>query len=139
MRDGDYLVHLRNRIQAATGAARVVSDTSIIRLPDPDAFQVPVLNVHADYTDLSARQMLVESWDQGLGEADAAADLARLLAESIDAAPGAALYRQVLAINALAPDYRSRPHDLPLSRSARRIRSRARICASPNFREELVS
>src|SRR5262249_32891156 len=88
LRDGAYLVHLRDRIRAATGAARVVSDTSIIRLPDPDSFQVPVLNVHADFTDISARQMLVESWDQELGEAEAAADLARLIAESIDAPPG---------------------------------------------------
>src|SRR5258708_7912478 len=31
LRDGNYLFHLRNRIQAATGAARVISDISIIR------------------------------------------------------------------------------------------------------------
>src|SRR5512140_1849901 len=36
VRDGAYLVHLQDRICAATGAKRIVSDVSNIRLPNPD-------------------------------------------------------------------------------------------------------
>lgn len=135
LRDGKFLVHLRDCIRAATGAARVVSDTTIIRLPDPDSFQVPVLNVHADFTDLSARQMLVESWDQGLGEAEAATDLAWLMAESIDAPPGEARYPRVLAINAWRP-ITDPPHDLPLALCARNSIAPADLRVA-DFREEL--
>jgi hypothetical protein len=135
VRDGTYLVHLRDRIRAATGAARVISDTSIIRLPDPDSFQVPVLNVHADYTDVSARQMLVESWDQGLSEAERTADLERLVAESIDAPPGQARYGHVLAINAWRP-ITDPPHDLPLAVCAKNSIA-AEDLRVADFREEL--
>ena len=135
LRDGDYLVHLRDRIRAATGAARVISDTTIIRQPDPASFQVPVLNVHADFTDLSARQMLIESWDQGLGEAEAAADLTQLLAESIDAPPGQARYARVLAINAWRP-ITDPPHDLPLAVCAKNSIGLEDLRVA-DFREEL--
>jgi hypothetical protein len=135
LRDGDYLVHLRDRILAATGAARVISDISIIRLPNPDAFQVPVLNVHADFTDLSARHLLIESWDQGLGKAAAAADLAQLLAESIDAPDGAARYARVLAINAWRP-ITDPPHDLPLAVCAKNSIAPEDLRVA-DFREEL--
>jgi hypothetical protein len=135
LRDGAYLVHLRDRIRAATGAARVVSDTSIIRLPDPDSFQVPVLNVHADFTDISARQMLIESWDQGLGETESAADLRQLLADSIDASPGEARYSRVLAINAWRP-ITDPPHDLPLAVCAKNSIAREDLRVA-DFREEL--
>ncbi len=135
LRDGAFLVHLRDCIIAATGAARVVSDTTIIRLPDPASFQVPVLNVHADFTDLSARQMLSESWDQGLSEAEAATDLAKLLAESIDAPPGGARYPRVLAINAWRP-ITDPPHDLPLAICAKNSIAIGDLRVA-DFREEL--
>jgi hypothetical protein len=135
LRDGDYLVHLRDRIQAATGAARVISDVSVIRLPDPDAFQVPVLNVHADFTDISARNLLVESWDQGMTREDAAADLARLIAESIGAPAGKARYRRVLAINAWRP-ITDPPHDRPLALCAKNSIAPADLRVA-DFREEL--
>jgi len=135
LRDGDYLVHLRDRIKAATGAARVVSDICIIRLPDPDSFQVPVLNVHADFTDASARNLLIESWDQGLDKPEAAADLARLMAASIDAPPGKARYQRVLAINAWRP-ITDPPHDLPLAVCAKNSIT-AEDLRVADFREEL--
>ena len=113
-RDGHYLVHLQERIRAATGAVRVVSDVSNIRLPELDAFQVPVLTVHADYTAASARRLLTESRDRSLSIEAGTTDLRRLLAESIDAAPGRARYRRVLAINAWRT-ITDPPHDLPLA------------------------
>jgi hypothetical protein len=114
VRDGAYLVHLEERICAATGAQRLVSDVSNIRLPDPDAFQVALRTVHADYTADSARRLLSASWDRRLDAEEGLADTAALIAASLDASPGARRYSRVLAINAWRP-ISDPPHDLPLA------------------------
>jgi hypothetical protein len=114
VRDGAYLVHLQDRIREATGACRVVSDVANIRLPDPNAFQVALRTVHADYTAASARRLLAEVWDRRLGREDGLAETAALIAASLDAPPDRRRYSRVLAINAWRP-ISDPPHDLPLA------------------------
>ncbi|MDQ0472902.1 CmcJ/NvfI family oxidoreductase [Labrys wisconsinensis] len=117
-RDGPYLVLLQDVIREALGAAKVITDTSILRLPGPDAFQVPVTRVHCDYTAGSARRLLSESWDQTLGREAGLADTAGLMAESVDAAPGERRYGRVLAVNCWRT-ISEPPHDYPLAVCAR--------------------
>jgi hypothetical protein len=114
IRDGAYLVHLQDRIRAATGARQVISDVANIRLPDPGAFQVALRTVHADYTAASARRLLAQVWDRGVPQEQGLADTAALVAASLDAPPGEMRYSRVLAINAWRP-ISDPPHDLPLA------------------------
>lgn len=114
VRDGAYLLHLEDRICAATGARRLISDVSNIRLPDPGAFQVALRTVHADYTAASARRLLAQSWDRRLEQEEGLIDTAELIAASLDAPAEARRYSRVLAINAWRP-ISDPPHDLPLA------------------------
>jgi hypothetical protein len=134
VRDGAYLVHLQDRIRAATGAKRMVSDVSNIRLPNPDAFQVALRTVHADYTADSARRLLSESWDRRLDREDGLADTTALIAASLDASPGSRHYSRVLAINAWRP-ISDPPHDLPLALCASNSIDPGDVCAA-DFLEE---
>jgi hypothetical protein len=134
VRDSRYLIHLQERVCAATGAARVISDVSVLRLPDPQSFQVAIPTVHADYTAISARRMLLECQDRRLSTEDGAIDLQALVAGSIDAAPGAARYPQVLALNAWRP-VTDPPHDLPLALCARNSIAPEDLCVA-DFLEE---
>lgn len=113
-RDGIYLVILQEFIRASLGASRVVTDTSILRLPDPEAFQVPVLTVHSDYTPSSARRLLEESWNQKKSREDGLAETAELISQSLDAPRSDQRFSRVIALNAWRPISRP-PHDVPLA------------------------
>ena len=113
-RDGTYLVLLQELIGAALGASRVITDTSILRLPGPRAFQVPVLTVHSDYTPASARRLLEESWNQERSREDGLAETAELVSQSLDALATDRRYGRVIALNAWRPISQP-PHDVPLA------------------------
>ncbi len=115
VRDGVYLILLQELIRKALNASKVITDTSILRLPGPNAFQVPVLTVHSDYTPASARRLLEESWDQEQEREAGRADTADLLAQSLDCAVDAdRRYGRVIALNAWRP-ISEPPHDVPLA------------------------
>jgi hypothetical protein len=134
-RDGTYLVGLQEFIRASLGASRVVTDTSILRLPDPDAFQVPVLTVHSDYTPSSARRLLEESWNQEKSRKEGLAETAELISQSLDASPSDRRFRRVIALNAWRPISKP-PHDVPLAVCDRTTMSSGDIRVA-DFIEEL--
>ena len=70
MRDGAYLIGLQGFVKDTLKADRIISNTSVLRLPGRRANQVAVLLVHCDFTPKSARRLLAECWDQTLGWRD---------------------------------------------------------------------
>ena len=115
VRDGAYLVHLQDLVQSALGAAKVITNTSVIRLPGPKAFQVPVLMVHCDFTLKSARRLLGECMDHAKGHDDGMAETNTLIAQSVESVSEAdRRYSRVLALNAWRP-ISEPPHDVPLA------------------------
>src|SRR5688500_7529105 len=102
-RDGPYLVLVQELLRDSLNADKVITDTSILRLPGPRAFQVPVLTVHSDYTPCSARRLLEESWDQEKSREDGLTATAELIAQSVDCPAADRRYRRVIALNAWRP------------------------------------
>lgn len=115
VRDGPYLVLLQELVRSALKADRVISNTSVLRLPGSRANQVPVLLVHCDFTPKSARRLLSECWDQTLPADEGLADTQKLIAQSVESLSEAERrYRRVIAFNVWRP-ISLPPHDVPLA------------------------
>jgi hypothetical protein len=112
-RDGPYLVLLQELIRTTLGASKVISDTSVLRLPGKNAFQKPLLTVHSDYTPASARRLLQESWDQEKGKDQGLAETASII-QSLESPREERRYSRVIALNAWRPITQP-PHDYPLA------------------------
>ncbi len=124
--DGPYLKEMQRFLKQALGADRLICDTPITRIPGPDAFQKPATRVHTDFTPGSARQLLLECWDQELPREEGLKETANLVAQSLDAPAGKQRYSRVLGVNVWRPISQP-PHDYPLA-----------LCARDSLREEDV-
>jgi hypothetical protein len=114
-RDGPYLIQLQEVVKDALKADKVISNTSVLRLPGRRANQVAVLLVHCDFTPKSARRLLSECWDQTLSYEEGVPNTQELIAQSVESATGDdRRYRRVIAFNAWRPISQP-PHDLPLA------------------------
>ena len=136
-RDGPYLVLLQDLVRTALGASKVISDTSILRLPGKDAFQKPLVVVHSDYTPASARRLLEESWDQQKPQAEGLAETAELVAQAFNAPSQECRYKRVIALNAWRP-ISSPPHDYPLAVCQKSSLARSDIVVANFIEESLV-
>ena len=115
VRDGAYLVGLQELVKDTLKADRIISNTSVLRLPGRRANQVAVLLVHCDFTPKSARRLLAECWDQTLGYEEGLANTQELIAQSVESPSEAdRRYRRVIAFNVWRPISQP-PHDVPLA------------------------
>jgi hypothetical protein len=114
-RDGPYLIQLQEIVRSALKADRVISDTTVLRLPGARANQVPVLLVHCDFTPKSARRLREECWDQTLSPEEGLADTQKLIAQSAESPSDTdRRYGRVVAFNVWRP-ISMPPHDVPLA------------------------
>lgn len=115
VRDGPYLIQLQEFVRDALKADKVISNTSVLRLPGRTANQVAVLLVHCDFTPKSARRLLGECWDQTLSTEAGLANTRELIAQSVESpSVEGRRYRRVVAFNVWRP-ISMPPHDVPLA------------------------